>query len=97
MAISNKLIDMQTRDGLFHDKLMEYYNELADDVKVLFKKKLSPCLPYLSTLQEVQDFLFWLNGSDPIYTSKRIRNNEYGYDTSKAMIWEAWNGVLNKS
>lgn len=97
MIVSNEIIEMQVRPGLFHDKFMEYYNTLEDDEKVLFKKTLSPCLPYISTLEEVQDFLFWFNGSDPIYTVNKIRNNEYGYDLPKAMIWQAWREIHNKS
>jgi hypothetical protein len=97
MQLTRKLIEIQVRPGQFHDKLMEYYNSLPDEEKVLFKKTLRPVLPYLSTLVEVQDFLYWLNETDPIYITNQIRNNEFGYDTAKAMIWAAWNGVLNKS
>ena len=97
MQLVPELIEIQTRTGKFHDKLMEYYYSLSDEKKVLFKKIYNPVLPYLSTIQEVQDFIFWLNGADPIYISTKIRSNEHGYDVSKAMIWEAWNAVLNKS
>ena len=91
------MIEIQTRDSLFHYKFMEYYNTLPDDKKVIFKKTLVPCRPYMSELEEVQDFIFWLNGDDPIYTVNKIRNNENSHNIAVAMIWVAWNAVHNKS
>ncbi len=96
MNMSQKMIDIQTRDGYFHEKFMEYYNTLPDDSKVIFKKTLIPCRPYMSNLEEVQDFIFWLNGADPMYTVSMIRNNEYGYSLSVAMTWVAWDAVFKE-
>lgn len=97
MDLSEDLIRLQVRPGLFHDKFMQYYYSLPAQDKVLFKKTLRPVLPYISTMEEAQDFLFWLNGTDPIYISNKIKNNEFAYDLPKAMVWEVWNGVLNRS